>query len=251
MSQLVVLCGGSGTRMAAVTGARQKCTVPVAGRPFLAHVLDRAVRPPVDRVLLLAGHAAEDVRECARRWRPAGPGAAPAAVEILAEDAPAGTIGALRAALPRLDERFLLILGDVLPPQGDGLWTPLARTLEETGAEALMALAPAARSHDRGNATVDGPWVARYDKKAAAPYIDRGVRLLRRSALAAQAGDDDGPFFGGLAERRRLAHLLFDEPIVEVGAPDRWARACAELADPAVPPAPAPPVPGRAEGRTR
>ncbi|POX63584.1 hypothetical protein C3492_10605 [Streptomyces sp. Ru62] len=253
MSQLVVLCGGIGTRMASVTGAGQKCTVPVAGRPFLGHVLDRAARPPVDHVLLLAGHAAGQVRDFARAWRPplpcpgAGGSPAPPRVDVLVEAAPAGPVGALREAMPHLDEEFLLVLGDVLPPDRADLYEVLTRTLHRTRARAVMAVAPESRSRDQGNVSIAGPWITRYAKGPALPYIDRGVRFLRRSALRSEAGDSDVPFFGALAAGRRLTHWICDEPIIEVGTPDRWRHACAALTGP--PPGPSS-AHSRAEGRS-
>ncbi|SDF21122.1 NTP transferase domain-containing protein [Streptomyces griseoaurantiacus] len=241
MTQLVVLCGGLGTRMASVSGGVQKCMLPVAGRPFLSHVLDRAVRPPVDRVLLLAGHDARSVRELARAWQPPHQGELPSIplagtetplhVETLVEAAPAGPVGALREALSRLDEEFLLVLGDVLPPDRRDLWQALSGTLRRQQAQAVMSVAPESRSHDPGNISVDGPWVDRYDKGSGAPYIDRGVRFLRRDALESHPGDSDNPFFGALAAQRGLAHWICDESIIEIGTPDRWRHACATLAD--------------------
>ncbi|MFD3976818.1 NTP transferase domain-containing protein [Streptomyces cyaneofuscatus] len=240
MTQLVVLCGGLGTRMASVSGGVQKCMLPVAGRPFLSHVLDRAVRPPVDRVLLLAGHDARSVRELARAWHPPHRGELPSVplpgtgtpvhVETLVEAAPAGPVGALREASSRLDEEFLLVLGDVLPPDRGDLWEALSGTMRRHRAQAVMSVAPECRSHDLGNISVDGPWVDRYDKGSGAPYIDRGVRFLRRDALESCPGDSDSPFFGALAARRGLTHWICDEPVIEIGTPDRWRHACATLA---------------------
>ncbi len=147
------------------------------------------------------------------------------------EAAPAGPVGALREALSRLDEEFLLVLGDVLPPDRRDLWQALSGILRRQQAQAVMSVAPTSRSHDPGNISVDGPWVDRYDKGSGAPYIDRGVRFLRRDALESHPGDSDSPFFGALAARRGLAHWICDESIIEIGTPDRWRHACATLAD--------------------
>lgn len=236
-----------------------------AGRPFLAHLLDRAARPPVDRVLLLAGHGAPQVAAAVRAWRtpaPAEPDLDPAdgaadggfrdgvEIRIVVEAEPAGPVGALRQAVADLDEEFLLLLGDMLPPPSPDLSGVLAGQLHRTGAAAVMALAPAARSGDQGNVELDGSWIGRYDKAVPGPYIDRGARYLRRATLEAFPGDTDGPFFGALAAGRRLAPWFSDTPIVEVGTPDRWRRACAHLAGEQDAPeatAPADPVPASGE----
>jgi len=226
VTQLVVLCGGRGTRMASIVGGDQKCLVPVAGRPFLDHVLDAAARPPVDRVLLLAGHRADEITAYARAR----------AVQVHTEAEPHGTIAALRDAADLLDDEFLLALGDVQPPVGRDLWTELSARAAETGAAAVMALAPEEASLDQGNVEVEGPWITRYDKAIAGPYVDRAVRFLTRTALRTQQGAHDQEFFGGLATRRQLAHHVLPGRIVEVGTPERWEHANRVLADQGVRP---------------
>ncbi|MBB5868326.1 NDP-sugar pyrophosphorylase family protein [Allocatelliglobosispora scoriae] len=226
MTQLVIPCGGYGTRMSSVTSTRQKCLVEVAGRPFLAHVLDVAVQPPVDRVLLLAAYRADEVDDFATAWAAAHPGIR---VDVLAEEVAAGPVAALRSAAEQLDEEFLLVLGDVRPPIGQDLWADLAGVADTTGAAAVMMTAPVSAGRDPGNVIPDGPWVTRYDKASGGPLVDRGVRFLRRRALDEQAGDGDQQFFGGLSARRMLAHHRVDQQIIEVGTPDRWQHAVLNL----------------------
>jgi NDP-sugar pyrophosphorylase family protein len=98
-----------------------------------------------------------------------------------------------------------------------------------------MGVAAEARSRDQGNVSVRGTWITRYDKTVAAPYIDRGIRFLRRDALTRHPGNLDDPFFSSLAERGELAQWRCDEPIVEIGTPERWRAACTALADPLTP----------------
>lgn len=246
MSQVVVLCGGLGTRMASVTGSGQKCMTPVAGRPFLHHVLDRVVSTSVDNLLLLAGHAAESVEAFARTWQHPvtsspkdGEHQATPHTTVFVESIPSGPIGALRAAIAHLDDEFLLVLGDVLPPQQTDLWQSLSNSLHDTGAQAVMAVAPQTRSHDQGNVRIQGPWITHYDKTIDAPHIDRGVRFLRKETLGYHPGNHDGPFFGSLADRGELAQWHCDQPIVEIGTPDRWKSACSALAAPQPTPPPA------------
>ena len=61
MRQVVVLCGGAGTRLRQITRGSQKCMVEVAGAPFLAHVLGVVDQWKPDEVLLLVSHHAEQV----------------------------------------------------------------------------------------------------------------------------------------------------------------------------------------------
>ena len=51
----VVLCGGLGTRLGLLTKDMPKPLLNVAGRPFIAHVLDRIVHPEITGLVLAAG----------------------------------------------------------------------------------------------------------------------------------------------------------------------------------------------------
>jgi xanthine dehydrogenase accessory factor len=53
----VILAAGGSTRM-----GRPKQLLPLAGRPLLQHVLDNAAAAGLDEIVLVLGHAAEDVR---------------------------------------------------------------------------------------------------------------------------------------------------------------------------------------------
>lgn len=64
---LICLAAGAGTRMGRLGGYLQKCMYPVGLRPFLEHALDQvlaaaAVDPRRDRLALVVGHHAEQVR---------------------------------------------------------------------------------------------------------------------------------------------------------------------------------------------
>ncbi len=106
---VAILAGGLGTRLGGAAAGLPKGMVPVAGRPFLEHVLERLARGGVD-----AG------RHLPRSPRRGHRGAASATgrrfgLSIAYSDEgpePIGTAGALRRALPLLGERFLVMYGD-------------------------------------------------------------------------------------------------------------------------------------------
>ena len=56
-----VLSGGLGTRLRSVVADRPKVLAEVAGRPFLAHLLDQLYTAGADDVVLLTGFAADQV----------------------------------------------------------------------------------------------------------------------------------------------------------------------------------------------
>ena len=96
LDEAIVLVGGLGTRLRAVTGETPKPLVPVAGRPFLAWVLDRLDQAGLRRVVLAASYRSDEVeRVIGRRWRGM-------AVDYSIEASPMGTGGAVRQACEML-----------------------------------------------------------------------------------------------------------------------------------------------------
>jgi D-glycero-alpha-D-manno-heptose 1-phosphate guanylyltransferase len=109
MIPAIVLAGGLGTRLAAVSGGVPKPMVPVAGRPFIEHVLDLLVGAGVDQLLLAVSYRWELLREhFGTSYR-----GVPLAYSV--ETQPLGTGGAILQCLRDHDlERCLILNGDTL-----------------------------------------------------------------------------------------------------------------------------------------
>jgi len=106
----VVLVGGEGTRLRPLTLDRPKPMLPIAGRPFLAHMLDRLARAGVRRVVFSCGYLPDAIVQEFGKG-----GAGWPALEYVVEPEPRGTAGGIRfAAHGRVDEPFLALNGDVL-----------------------------------------------------------------------------------------------------------------------------------------
>ena len=99
-----ILAGGKGTRLRASVSDRPKVLAPVRGRPYLSFLLDQLVAAGVRDVVLLTGYMAERVEQ------DMGTSYGPARLRYSAEDAPLGTGGAVRLALPLLGPGPLLLL---------------------------------------------------------------------------------------------------------------------------------------------
>lgn len=98
-----VLAGGKGTRLRGVVADRPKALAPVAGRPFLAYLLDQLSAAGLGRVVLCTGYLAEQIRQSV------GPRHGSLAVAYSREPEPLDTGGALRLALPLLDSDPVLV----------------------------------------------------------------------------------------------------------------------------------------------
>ena len=103
----VVLAAGQGTRMRPLTDRRPKPLLPAAGRPLVEHVLDACI-DVVDEFVVVIGYRGTDVIE---RLGDAYRGAPISYVE---QADPAGTAHAIEQARDVVDDRFVVLNGDVL-----------------------------------------------------------------------------------------------------------------------------------------
>ena len=130
--QAVILVGGEGTRLRPLTSTVPKPVVPLVDRPFIAFMLEWLQGHGIDDVIMSCGFLATTVRNVL------GDGSASGIrLRFVEEPDPRGTAGALKFAEPLLDERFLMLNGDVLT---DIDLTGQIAQHERTGARATLAL---------------------------------------------------------------------------------------------------------------
>jgi mannose-1-phosphate guanylyltransferase len=130
--QALILAGGEGTRLRPLTSTIPKPVVPLAGRPFISYMIEWLGGHGVDDVILGCGFMAEGVRSVLGDGEEFG-----VRLRYLEEPRPLGTGGALKFAEELLDERFLMLNGDVLTDID--LTAQLAQH-ERTGARGTLAL---------------------------------------------------------------------------------------------------------------
>jgi mannose-1-phosphate guanylyltransferase len=130
----VILVGGQGTRLRPLTSAVPKPVVRLVDRPFIAFMLEWLREHGVDDVIMSCGFLADRIRSVL------GDGSQlRVRLRYVEEAEPRGTAGALKLAEPMLDERFLMLNGDVLT---DIDLTAQIAQHEASGARATLALVP-------------------------------------------------------------------------------------------------------------
>jgi mannose-1-phosphate guanylyltransferase len=132
--QAVILVGGEGTRLRPLTVTVPKPVLPLVDRPFLAYMLEWLRRHGVDDVIMSCGFLATSVRNVLGDGSQFG-----LRLRFVEEPEPRGTAGALKYAQDLLDERFLMLNGDVLTDID--LTAQLAQH-DATGATGTLALVP-------------------------------------------------------------------------------------------------------------
>lgn len=224
--QALILAGGEGTRLRPLTSTIPKPVVPLGDRPFIAYMIEWLSRYGVDDVILACGFMAADVRAVL------GDGASLGVrLRYVEEPRPLGTGGALKYAQELLDERFLMLNGDVLTDIDLG--AQLAQH-ERTGARATLALVavedPSAYGLVRlapDNAVTE--FVEKPDPTAGdTNLINAGAYVLERSLLAEMAPGGTNISIERDVFPRLVGRGLFGHPAdgywLDIGTPERYLQ---------------------------
>jgi mannose-1-phosphate guanylyltransferase len=233
--QAVILAGGEGTRLRPLTSTVPKPVVPLVDRPFIAFMLEWLRGHGVDDVVMSCGFLASGVHNVL------GDGAAYGMrLRYVEEPRPLGTGGAVKFAEDLLDERFLMLNGDVLTDVD--LTAQLAQH-ERTGARATLALVPvedpSAYGLVRRNADAS---VSEFLEKPSPDQIDTnlvnaGAYVLHRDVLAGVPRDQY------VSIEREVFPMLVGNGLygyeasgywLDIGTPERYLQATYDILDGAV-----------------
>lgn len=219
--QAVILAGGKGTRLGALTQGFPKPLVPVGGKPFILYLIAALRRHGFTDVVLLVGPFAEIYAKAL------GDGSALGVkLTLIPEDPPADTAGALTLAASHLAERFLLLNGDSF------LDFNLLDLAVRDAAEpwlAWMALREVPDAGRYGAVTLAGDRVTAFAEKAASGrgIINGGIMWLKRDILAeigAPPVSLERDVLPKLVARGLVRGTVYDGRFIDIGTPDDLAR---------------------------
>ncbi len=180
--QALVLVGGKGTRLRPLTLETPKPVLPLADRPFLRYMIEWLASHGVDHIVFACGFLPDQLKEVLGEGEPGGP-----RLTYVVEEEALGTAGAIRFALPHLEERFFALNGDVLT---DLDLTALWKSHEERGAKASLGLYPVEDPTGYGlvDLAEDGRVLDFHEKPepghAGPGLINAGTYVLERDAIA-------------------------------------------------------------------
>jgi D,D-heptose 1,7-bisphosphate phosphatase len=228
--QAVILCGGLGSRLGALTADTPKPLLPVDGIPFLDVLLFELARHGVTRVLLLAGFAAQRITDYAAST----PVKARFGLEIEVSIEPqrAGTGGAMWYARDRLDDRFFLLNGDSwFDINLLELAICVIREPSATGAIAIKLLPDASRY---GAVEIANGRLTRFcgaPERSGSGLVNGGVYVFQNSLIdwldrCCSLEQDVLPM---LARAEKLLAMPFEGYFIDIGVPDALARAQQEV----------------------
>ncbi len=222
-----VLAGGLGTRLGDVTRTVPKPLVEVAGAPFVFHQLRLLSDSGASRVVLCVGYLGEMIE--------ATVGSSRFGLEIsysYDSPSPAGTLAAIKGALPLLGDRFLVLYGDTYLPID---YLDVQRKWFESGLPAMMTVLHNENLWGRSNASFKDGRVVAYDKVAPSAdmsWIDYGLGGLTAALLdTAPSGESEvSALYGLLALNGDLFGCEVSERFHEIGTPKALAETSAYLA---------------------
>lgn len=206
--QALILAGGRG----AMEDNLVKAMLPIGGRPFLEYLVSNLRRFGIDTIILSVGYGADAI---ARHF---GDGRAFGVTMIYRREAYPGGI---RHALDVLDERFLVLNGDIL---FDCNYLDVAMLLE-SGPQAAIALRQADDTSRAGHVVCTGNRVEGFGKmsRIGPGWRSAGVYALTRHAVASLppgAGSIEQVLFPALAARGELAAKVYPGFFLDIGLPE-------------------------------
>ena len=226
--EAIVLAGGFGTRLRGIVDDVPKPLAPVAGRPFLAWLLDRLATGGMRRCILATGYLSDVIEQrIGARWQ---------GMEIAysVEPEPLGTGGAIRLAATRLQ-------GDAAHVLNGDTWleydpVALEDTARAAGASMAIALARVDDVARYGAVDIDNGRVTGFREKGESGpgWINAGCYFLGADALAALPVRDAFSFEQDVlqprVQARAVAAFTATAGFIDIGVPEDYARAQLQFA---------------------
>ena len=185
---VAILAGGLATRLRPATNNIPKALLSVAGEPFLVHQLRLLRSEGFRKIVLCVGYLGDLIEATIGDGKRLG-------LQIeYSFDGPTllGTGGALKRAISRLGEHFLVIYGDSYMPVD---YFAIIETFVRSGEPALMTVFKNEGRWDASNVWLEAGKIRRYDKRlrmAEMRHIDYGIAVLNADVFT--SFPDNQPF---------------------------------------------------------
>lgn len=219
---MVIMAGGMGTRLRPHTENCPKPLLPVAGKPMLEHIIERARLEGFEHFILAIhylGHMIEEYFRDGSRWQ--------VRIDYLHEQSPLGTAGAIGLLRPQPQVPFVVTNGDVLT---DIRYSELLDFHVRHDAMSTMAVRVHEWQHPFGVVQTRGVDIVGFEEKPVArTHINAGVYVLDPAALN-ELGVNEHCDMPSLFERlqakglRTVAYPMH-EPWLDVGRPTDYEHA--------------------------
>ena len=216
---MVIRAGGMGTRLRPHTENCPKPLLPVAGKPMLEHIIDRAKLEGLTHFVLAIHYLGHMIESHFGNGEGLG-----VQIDYLREQSPLGTAGALGLLNPTPSLPFVVTNGDVIT---DIRYGELLDFHARHAAAATMAVRLHEWQHPFGVVQTQGVEIVGFEEKPIArSHINAGVYALDPAALRLLGADmhcDMPSLFERLkAHGQRTVAYPMHEPWLDVGRPEDY-----------------------------
>jgi D-glycero-alpha-D-manno-heptose 1-phosphate guanylyltransferase len=226
----IILAGGFGTRLRSVVSDVPKPLAPIAGRPFLAWLIDSLEAQGVSSVTLSVYHEWEKIRD----YFAANPASLP--ISYAVEEKPLGTGGAIAFAMRQhaSDTSVLVLNGDTFVKADlSGLY----QMHNASSANMSIVLREVPDSGRYGRVITEQSVVTSFKQGLPGEpgYINAGIYVLSPDIFEGyrmpEAFSFEQDFMQVHVKSLKPASFVADEYFIDIGVPDDYAKACTQLPD--------------------
>jgi N-acetyl-alpha-D-muramate 1-phosphate uridylyltransferase len=220
---VAILAGGLATRLRPATGKTPKALLSIAGEPFLVHQLRLLHSHGFRKIVLCVGYLGDMIKA------KIGDGSDLGLQITYSFDGPTllQTGGALKRAVPKLGERFLVMYGDSYMPVD---YLAIVEAFVLSRKPALMTVFQNEGRWDASNVWFEAGEIRCYNKKVRTPemrHIDYGIAVL--SAGVFDSLPDDLPFdladlYSRLVSEKQMAAYEVKQRFYEIGSREGFAE---------------------------
>lgn len=221
--EAIVLAGGLGTRLKTVISDLPKSLAPVAGKPFLAYLLDYAKKQGIQKFVFALGYKTELIETFVKTHLPKG------SYSFSVEEEPLGTGGAIFKACRELsDEEAIVLNADTF----FGIsYLNLSIIHELRKASCTLALKPM-KSFDRyGAVDLEKQVITGFSEKKfhKSGLINGGVYALSTAAFLQKSFPPAFSFEKDFLEKEykngQILGMISDAYFIDIGIPEDYERA--------------------------
>lgn len=231
VKEAIILAGGLGTRLREALPDLPKCMAPVAGKPFLSHVIDHLRMQGVERFIFSLGYKWGVIEDYLQKEY------STLNYTSVIEEEPLGTGGAVQLAIQKFAS------GNVVVANGDTLFDinldEVSKTHAAGNAECTLALKPMQNFDRYGVVETDGEGkiISFQEKKYyQSGVINGGIYLLNKEKFISRSLPGKFSFEKDYLEKFCAKGDFYgsvqDRYFIDIGIPEDFQRAQHELKRP-------------------
>jgi D-glycero-alpha-D-manno-heptose 1-phosphate guanylyltransferase len=227
ITEAIVLAGGLGTRLQSEVPDLPKSLVPIAGKPFLAYLLDYAKKQGIGKFIFALGHKSSAIESFVKQYLPEG------SYVFSVEGEPLGTGGAVYQACEKVSTPNVIVLN---ADTYFGIsFLNLSIIHEPRKAACTIALKPMNSANRYGSVDVYKQVITGFSEKRqnSSGLINGGVYALSIPSFSQKSFPRSFSFEKDYLEKEVSTHqilgMVSDAYFIDIGIPEEYQRAQTEL----------------------